>query len=56
MSDRVAEFRNRAAECLKRAKATEEADVARQYFELAEAWLKLAVQAEQQIKLDEREK
>jgi outer membrane protein TolC len=55
MSDGVAEFRSRA-ECLERAKATIEADVARQYFELAEWWLKLAVQAEQQTRFDEREK
>ena len=55
MSDRVAEFRSRAAECLQRAKATTEADVARQYFELAEWWLKLVVQAEQQTRFDERE-
>jgi hypothetical protein len=56
MSDRVADFRSRAAECLKMAHATKDADVTRQYLELAEAWLKLAVQAEQQRRFDERDK
>jgi len=55
MSDRVVEFRSRAAECLKTAHATRDADVTRQYLELAEGWLKLAVQAEQHS-FDEREK
>ena len=48
MSDQAAEYRKRADECRRQAHSTPDVDIQRQYLELMEGWLKLAVHIEQQ--------
>jgi hypothetical protein len=49
MPDKAADYRRRAGECLKAAEAAKyQADIQRQYLELAQGWTMLALQVEEQ--------
>jgi hypothetical protein len=48
MSDRLAEYRRRAEECRIHALGARDPDVYKEYLELAEGWLRLALIVEQQ--------
>jgi hypothetical protein len=48
MSDRLAEYRRRAEECRIHALGARDPDIYKEYLELAEGWLRLALIVEQQ--------
>jgi hypothetical protein len=48
MPDRAGEYRKQAEECRRRADFARDAEAQREYLKLAEGWLKLALQVEQQ--------
>jgi hypothetical protein len=50
MSDRAAEYRKRADECKVRAYGARDPEVHREYLEMAEGWLRLALNVEQQLR------
>jgi hypothetical protein len=54
MSDRAAEYRNRADECRRRAVDAADGALQREYLALAETWLRLALEVERQHALNRR--
>ena len=53
MSDRAAEYRKRADECKLRAYGARDPAIHREFMEMAEGWLRLALSVEEQLRRQE---